>query len=168
MVPSSTGGPDLSSPARSVKPKKNASGTGTGYGSGSGSGQGSGRGSGSGVGDGNTSVSAPKSIPVTPEMLREQKLKEKLHSWVYALVDRLRLRKNDPTPNEAKFVRDGKAEIVVLLNSTSSDMSEKLKAIGFVISSTKDGINITGRVAIEKLAVLAELDGVKLILPKVR
>jgi TonB family protein len=103
---------------------------------------------------------------VTPEMLREQKLKEKLHAWVYALIDRLRLSKNDLTPNEAKFVRDGKAEIVVVLNAKSADTIEKLKALGLEVGSTKDGISVTGRIAVEKLTALAELDGVKWILPR--
>ncbi|PYS89218.1 MAG: hypothetical protein DMF62_07880 [Acidobacteria bacterium] len=105
--------------------------------------------------------------PMTPEMLRDQRLKEKLHSWLYSLVNRLRLSSNDLTPNDAKFVRYGKANIQIVLTARSPEAIEKLKALGFEIDSTKDGITIFGRIAIEKIASLAELDSVKLVLPRI-
>ncbi|MGH9947515.1 MAG: hypothetical protein ACRD6X_09965 [Pyrinomonadaceae bacterium] len=110
------------------------------------------------------------SIPpteMTPETLREQKLKAKLHSWLFALVKRIRMSTNDLTPKEAKFVRDGKAEIQIVLTAKSPETIEKLKVLGMEIDSSKDGINVIGRIAIDKLAALAELDSVKLILPRI-
>ena len=105
-------------------------------------------------------------VVLTPEQIRMQKLKEKLHLWVYALVSRLRLGKNDLTPNEAKFVRDGKASIRVVLTEKPAETIEKLKALGMEVEPSKDGVNITGRIAVEKLAALAEIGEVKLILPR--
>jgi len=104
-------------------------------------------------------------IPPTPEMLRDQKLKEKLHSWVYALVNRLRLSNKDLTPNEATFVRDGTASIKIELSAKSPEVLAKLKAAGFEIAGEK-GNTVTGKIAVEKLAALAEIAEVKLILPR--
>ncbi len=151
----------------------------------SGSGTGSGTGSGSGVGYGRVGAPAPSPTPsvlmnrdmayiitkedpnkpLTPEQAREQKLKDKLHSWVYAVVERLQKNDSAATPNEAKFVRDGKADIQVVLTAKTPEAIAKVKALGFELASEK-GTILTGRVAIEKLAPLAELDEVKLVLPK--
>jgi hypothetical protein len=101
-----------------VKASRKNTGSGTGYGQGSGGGSGSGYGSGNGSAPTPTTVpqlnnpalvlSPPQTggdkakfeskpmVPPSPEMLREQKLKEKLHSWIYALVNRLRLSNKDP------------------------------------------------------------------------
>lgn len=95
-------------------------------------------------------------------------MKEVLHAWIYALVTRLGAGKNEPTLNEAKFVRNGKAEIRVVLTGKSPVAAEKLKALGFEIESTKDGIDLTGRIAVEKLAALAEVEAVKLVLPRTK
>ena len=75
---------------------------------------------------------------------------------------------NDLTANEAKFVRDGKAEIHVVLTAKSPEAIEKLKALGFEVDSTRDGINIYGRLGVDKLVALGELESVKLVLPRVR
>jgi hypothetical protein len=172
-------------------------GSGVGDGSGSGSGSGRGTGTGSGYGSGGASAPPPPSatpvarlnspalvlqppqtagtailekrpVPPTPEMLREQKLKEKLHSWIYALITRVRLSTNDLTPNEAKFVREGKASIHVVLTAKSAEAIEKLKALGLEVELTMEGMNIYGRITTDKLAALAELDAVRFVLPNVR
>ncbi len=104
----------------------------------------------------------------TPEMLREARLKEKLHSWLYAVVERLAKGDAKPTGNEAMFVRDGKASVRVVLKEKSPDALERLKALGFEVESAKDGINVFGRIAIEKLAELVEEDAVKFVLPRMQ
>ena len=159
-----------------VKASRKGSNSGSGTGSGSGSGYGGGSAAGPppvarsmvNVVSGDVPVEKKAAVVITPEMLREQKLKEKLHSWIYALVTRPRLSTNDLTANEAKFVRDGKAEIHVVLTAKSPEAIEKLKALGFEVDSAKDGINVFGRIAIDKLADLAEIDAVKFVLPRVR
>jgi hypothetical protein len=150
------------------------SGTGVGYGSGSGSGSGGGNGSGPPPAAAYSTVPSvgtmednpsPPSPPLTPETIRTKTLKAKLHAWVYALVDRLE-KKTTAGPNEALFVRDGKAEIRITISGKSSDVLEKLQKAGFEVVSEKGDV-MTGRIAIEKVAALAEIDKVVLVLPKI-
>ena len=162
---------------RSPKKKSNkASGSGSGTGVGYGSGSGSGRGA-PPVAMAKVLTSPPATVNVTatdpevgtakllsPEMIRTQKLKDKLHTWVYGLVDRLE-KKTAAGLNESHFVHDGKAEIKITLSEKSPDVIEKVRNAGFEIASEK-GNEITGRIAIGKLAGLAEIEEVKLILPK--
>jgi Ca-activated chloride channel family protein len=147
------------------------SGSGVGYGSGSGSASGSGRGSGSGSGIGSGDGAAPATVkkpqPMTPAEIRDARLKDKFHSWLYAVVTRLAKGDAQVTAHEALFVRDGKAEIRIVLGSRSTEVLEKLKAAGIEIGSDKGKAEITGRISLAQLAALAELDEVKLVLPKV-
>jgi hypothetical protein len=108
---------------------------------------------------GETEATEPKTAPAP----HSQRLKDKLHAWLYALVDRLR-KKAAAGPNESKFVHDGKAEIVVSLSSSSAAAIEKLRKAGLEIVSEKGNI-LTGRISIEKLAGLADMNEIKLILP---
>lgn len=128
-----------------------------------------GTGYGTGSGSGDYERSKPKrekeKKPQTPEEKREYRLKEKLHAWIYALVDRLGKNISAATDNESKFVRDGKADVRVDLSTKNAAVLEKLKAAGLEITTEK-GLNISGRIAIEKLAALAEIEEVKLILPR--
>ena len=107
-----------------------------------------------------------KPSPPTPEMLREQMLKQRMHAWVYALMKRSDVG-GKPADNEAYFVKDGKAELRVTLKSRLAELLEKLKALGFEISTDAKGNIVTGRIAIEKLAALAEMEEVVLVLPRV-
>jgi len=171
-------------------PTKRKSGSGRGQGSGIGYGSGGAAGSGTApkpsatpkvnVSAGVTSISlsgtsvadgppppTPNVMPtaLTAEQLRDQNLKSKLHGWLYTLVTRLDKKDSSPGPNEAAFVREGKAAIRIELSDASPETLEKLKALGFELTSQKDE-TVTGQIAIEKLAALAALDVVKLILPK--
>lgn len=104
--------------------------------------------------------------PPTPEMLRDKMLREKMHSWVYGLVTRIRTSSYELTANEAKFVHDGKAFIQIELWMKKPEVLEKLKALGFdIVSDTTR--KLTGRVAVEKLEALAEIEELKLMLPKI-
>ena len=135
---------------------------------GSGSGRGSGSGNGVGNGDGYATPLPPKpALPATPEAIREARLKEKLHSWLYAIVARLAKVDAKPTQNEAMFVHDGKADIQIELSARSPEVIEKLKAAGFEVVSEKGKTIVTGRIALDKLASLAEIPEVQLILPKI-
>lgn len=119
-------------------------------------------------------------VELPPETLRDNRLKSKLHSWLYALVTRLDKKDLSPGPNEAAFVHDGKAAIRIELSEASPEILEKLTALGFEFQD--GGITtggdatvseraiankvLTGQIAIDKLAALADLDAVKLVLPK--
>ena len=95
-----------------------------------------------------------------------QELKEKLHSWVYALIDRFTNTKQ-PAKNEQMFVRDGKAAVRIVLKGKSSETLEKLKALGFEPAPAKDSVNIDGLIPVDKIADAASLEQVKLILPRI-
>jgi Ca-activated chloride channel homolog len=163
-----------------------------GRGAGRGGGGGGGTGRGSGSGSANVSVAGSRSNqenitidgvdvsdepskPVTKEEkeAKENELKlqasnNKLHTWVYDLVERLRKNVSAPTVNEAYFVKDGKAEISITLTGKSSKIViAKLKQLGFEVS-TENGTIVSGRISIEKLSQLAELEEVKFILPNVK
>ncbi|MEJ7848168.1 MAG: TonB family protein [Pyrinomonadaceae bacterium] len=111
------------------------------------------------------SLGVPSNTPPTPEMMLEQKLKERLHSWLYSLVERLKNGESAVGPNEAKFVREGKAEIQLTVTARSPQLMEKLKNAGFEIASEKGSV-LVGRIAVDKIAALAEIGEVKLILPR--
>ena len=96
---------------------------------------------------------------------REQKRKDRLHAWVYALAERIA--KKDPAGvNESQFVRDGHAHLKLKLSARASMTLEKLRAAGFEIVSEKQG-TVTGRIQIEKLAALIDMDEIILIMPSV-
>ena len=109
------------------------------------------------------SETPPPPAPKTAETIRTQKLRDKLHTWVYALVDRLE-KKTAAGPNEILFVRDGKAEIRITLTTVTSQVLEKLRQSGLEVVAEKANV-VIGRIAIEKLAALVEMDEVKLVMP---
>ena len=84
-----------------------------------------------------------------------------------AIVARLAKGSAKPASNEELFVHDGKADIRIELTARSAGVLEKLKAAGFELVSEKGKTTIVGRIALDKLAALAEIDEVKLILPEV-
>jgi len=179
------------SKSRAPLRRGSAKGQGNGVGSGSGMGGGSGSGSGSGALYGasppparsvivanpslptQAAINGPEPLNIkaevtnTPEMLKAQRLKEKLHSWLYAIVTRLAKGDARPSANEAMFVRDGKADIQIELTARSAAVIEKLRAAGFEVGAEKGKTSVTGRIALDKLAALADIEEVKLILPNI-
>ncbi|MEP7037883.1 MAG: energy transducer TonB, partial [Acidobacteriota bacterium] len=97
-----------------------------------------------------------------------QVLAEKFHFWIYDLAARLQKGETESTPNEAKFVKDGKAEVQVQLTAKTPETIEKLKNLGFEIVDNKDAKIIFGRIAVDKLANLAEIVEVQYVLPLVK
>jgi hypothetical protein len=78
----------------------------------------------------------------------------------------LKNRNPQPSADEARFVRNGKAEIQVWLADKSTETLAQLKELGFeVVLDPKTAKMIIGRVPIEKLAALAELMAVRYIAP---
>ena len=152
-----------SSKGKQRSPKKQTKGTGSGHGSGMGTG------SGNGTGSGYDGPPPPLKVKtdLTPEMTRETLLKQKLQAWLYAIIDRIAKGDKVAAPNEVKFVRDGKADIQVELTMSSPKIIEKLKAAGFEVLRERDKTLFVGRIALDKLAALAEIEEVKLILPKI-
>jgi hypothetical protein len=96
---------------------------------------------------------------------------EKMHAWIYEIVERLGKGETSPTANEPLFVHDGKADIQIELSIRSTEVLEKLRSAGFEINfeitAGKGKSTVVGRIALDKLAALAEIDEVRLILPKI-
>ena len=104
---------------------------------------------------------------ISPEDLKQQQLLSKLHPSIAAVVERLKKKNSQPAADESKFVRNGKAEIQIWLADKSPEILAKLKQLGFeVVLDPKTAKMVIGRVAIEKLAAIAELNGVRYISPQ--
>jgi len=149
-----------------------------GGGGGGGSGQGTGSGSGSGIAGGSAAGSVPNAPPasladadevlkvLSPEEQRHAELQAKLHPSILALVDRLKS-KSAPVAAEAKFVRDGKAEIQIWLTEKSEATLAQLKQLGFeVVLDPKTAKLVIGRLSIEKLEALSDLKFVRYVAPQ--
>jgi Ca-activated chloride channel family protein len=101
------------------------------------------------------------------EAEKRRELQMKLHSTLLALVDRLKERSAKPGALEAEFIRDGKAEVQVWLTDKSVETIAKLKELGLdVLLEPKAAGLIIGRIPVEKLAALAELDFVRYVAPQ--
>jgi hypothetical protein len=99
----------------------------------------------------------------------EQKRRDftaKFHPTVLAVIDRLKDHR-PASADEAKFIRNGKAEVQIWLIEKSDETMAKLKELGFeVVLNPKTAKLVIGRIAIEKLAALAELKGVRYVGPQ--
>lgn len=159
-------------PAPRVSAKKDpraGSGGNSGGGIGVGDGRGIGPGTGYGVGGGAPRLGGGSGVtPVqpSPEEKKRQDLLAKLSPSITALIERLKNKNAQPAADEARFVRNGKAEIQVWLADKSPEAIAQLKQLGFeVVLDPKTAKMIIGRLPIEKLAALAELKFVRYVAP---
>jgi Ca-activated chloride channel family protein len=103
----------------------------------------------------------------TAKERKDQELLSKLHPSIAALVERLKKRGSQPMADEAKYVRDGKAELQIWLTDKSPETLAQLKKLGFeIVLDPTTSKMIIGRLPIEKLAALAELKAVRYIAPQ--
>jgi len=105
--------------------------------------------------------------PPTPEEQRWQQFLSKLHPLVASLVERLRAGNETPGEAEATFVRDGKAELRITLAERSPAVFEQLKGLGFelILDAPSAGL-VVGRIPLDKLAALAEIQAVRYVAPE--
>ncbi|HEU4435106.1 MAG TPA: hypothetical protein VFR51_17095, partial [Pyrinomonadaceae bacterium] len=120
----------------------------------------------------NSNVLAPElrpsgslaTTPPTPEEQRVFRVQTKLQPAVLAVVDRLKQTPQPDLSNYGGFVRDRKAEVKLWLTDKSEVAKAKLKELGFEIVLDHAGSNlIIGRIPIEKLELLADLDFVRYV-----
>ncbi len=107
-----------------------------------------------------------KSATVSEELqkYRVELKPNKYGSIIKALVERLKTNQLEAAPDEAKFVENGRAEIIVRLKELKPETIEKLKNLGFQVLAEMPTANaVVGSIEIGKLAALAELDAVKFI-----
>jgi hypothetical protein len=106
------------------------------------------------------------SKPLTPDEQEQRRMLSKLHPSLIALINRLKKGSSTPTPDEAKFVRNGKAEIQLFLADKSPETMAQLKGLGFeILLEPKTGKILMGRLPIEKLSALADLKAIRYISP---
>jgi hypothetical protein len=113
-----------------------------------------------------------KTVTVAPKLenVRVETKPNKYHSSVKALIERLKNKQTQqPSADEAKFIKDGKAEIVVRLKQLRPETVAELKKLGFEMLTEITTANaVVGRIAIEKIAALAEIEQVTFISPQNR
>jgi len=104
---------------------------------------------------------------LSPEEQKRVQLQSRFHPMVLAVIDRLKDPKAKPGADEAKFIRNGKAEVQIWLTEKSVETLAKLKELGFeVMLDPKTAKLVIGRIPIEKLAALAELKSVRYVGPQ--
>ena len=115
--------------------------------------------------DGNYRIDGLRTL--SPEEQKGAQLQAKFHPAVLAVIDRLKDKKLSPSPDEAKFIHNGKAEIQIWLTDKSDETMHRLKELGFeVVLDPKTAKLIIGRLPFEKLAALAELKSVRYVAPQ--
>ena len=112
-------------------------------------------------------LSVDRARTLSPEEQKRADLQSKFHPSVLAVIDRLKDQTLKPNPDEAKFIRNGKAEIQIWLTEKSDETLAKLKQLGFeVVLDPKTARLVIGRLPIDKLAALAELKSVRYVAPQ--
>lgn len=127
--------------------------------------------SGTGGGVGSVRGSAPSSIPAaTPRPMRDEKSERqasKLHPAIAEVIQRLKSKKTAVSAVEARFVKDNKAEIQILLTEKNPEVIAQLKRIGLeILVDSPSSRLVIGRLPIEKLSALADLKFVSFIAPQ--
>jgi Ca-activated chloride channel family protein len=106
--------------------------------------------------------------PLTAKELKEREMLSKQHPTIAALIERLKQKNAQPGAEEAKFVRDGKAEIQIWLTDKSPQVIAELKKLGFeVMLDPQSAKMVIGRISVEKLAALLEVKAVRYISPQI-
>ena len=107
-----------------------------------------------------------EALLLSPEEKSRRDLQTRFHRSVLAVIDRLK-NKTAATSDEARFIRNGKAEIQIWFTDKSVATITKLKELGFeVILDPTTAKMIIGRLPIEKLAALAEIKSIRYVAPQ--
>lgn len=97
----------------------------------------------------------------SPAEMRREKDASRMHAEVARAVEAYR----KGLAPQARFIRNGKAELQVWLADTSPATLARLKALGFVIVARPNGTLLVGRLPVAKLAALAEMQGIRYVAP---
>ena len=84
------------------------------------------------------------------------------------MVVYIKRKQGPPIVNHGAFVRTGKAEVQVWLNGKTDEVRAKLKELGFEVVVDHTGSNLMiGRIPIDKLELLAELEFIRYVSPQI-
>jgi len=112
-------------------------------------------------------VNTDDSRSLTPEEQKRRQFQSKFNPSVLAVIDRLKAKNSVAGADEAKFIRNGKAELQIWLTEKSDAAIAELKALGFeIVLDPKSAKMVIGRLPIEKLAALAEMKSVRYVAPQ--
>jgi Ca-activated chloride channel family protein len=157
-------------PAAREKTKRNTRTSGTlsgGSAGGAGAGGGIGPGRGGNVGGGGFHDGSETIAKADPKEEERRQVSLKVHPSILAVIDRLKNKEAKPAAEEARFIRDGKAEIQIWLTDKSVETLARLKELGFeVVLDPKTSKLVIGRLPIDKLAALAEMKFVRYVGPR--
>src|SRR6185369_16278956 len=117
-------------------------------------------GSGTGRGVGAAPPSSPTSkvvdvdeasaVKLSVDDQKRADLQRSVHPAVLAVIDRLKAKSTTVSPEELRFVHDGKAEIQIWFNDKSDAVMAKLKQLGFeIVLDPKTAKMVIGRLPIE-------------------
>ncbi|HEX8151461.1 MAG TPA: TonB family protein [Pyrinomonadaceae bacterium] len=123
-----------------------------------------------GAAGGATSAGELESVTAVSPEAEEQRWQQflaRLHPLVASVVGRLREGKETPGEAEAKFVREGKAELRIRLTENSPAVLAQLKELGFelILDAPSAGL-VVGRMPIEKISALADVQAVRYVAPE--
>ncbi|HET7112219.1 MAG TPA: VIT and VWA domain-containing protein [Pyrinomonadaceae bacterium] len=110
----------------------------------------------------------PGRSALTPEQQKTERLFLKLNPTILMLVYRVQRKETPQLMNYGGFVRSGNAEVQVWLNQKTEGAKAKLKELGFeVVLDAPNSTLIIGRLPIEKLELLADLEFVRYVSPQI-
>ena len=103
-------------------------------------------------------------VKLTPEQEKLRTIAVKTASSVFNLIARLKNDQTPPSADEAKFVSNGKADLIIRLKELKPETIAELKKSGFeVLTEMPSAKAVVGRIAVEKIAGLTELEAVTFI-----
>ena len=113
------------------------------------------------------SESTTTAAPPTPEEQKWAQFVARLHPLVASVAGRLREGKGTPIEGEERFVRDGKAELRIRLADKSPAVLAQLKRLGFeLILDAASTDLVIGRLPLEKLPALADVQAIRYVAPE--
>ena len=108
-----------------------------------------------------------RDVTLSPEERKRQEMLVKLHPSIINVIVRLTKKNSQPGLDEAKFIREGLAEVQIWLTDKTPEALAQLKQLGFeVLLEPKTGKLVIGRLPVEKLSKLAELKFVRYVAPQ--
>lgn len=116
-------------------------------------------------------VAKDKTVTVAPDLqnIRVVVKPNKFQTSVKALVERVKNNQPKPSADEAKFVANGKADLIVRVKDLKPETISELKKLGFEVLTEMTSANaVVGRINVEKIAALAEIESVIYISPQIR
>ncbi len=106
-----------------------------------------------------------RTLPLSQSDIVEARRLTKLHHWLYRLIEKRTADDATVSFNESTFVDDGKARVTVVYAKRSQGAIKRLENAGLTVISEK-GNSVVGTIDVGKLAALADIAEVELVIPR--